>query len=301
MRSCWSSPPRLRGGKPDHPCLFLWHIPRSFQRQRPAGQRPRHPVHGLYHHDPTHRRRRRCVDRCPALRHLLPDLFRRNDGRGGRDYLAAAPVLRALYPGLAVTEQADTLSAQGDDLHLEALAGEAYFTVNDRCFYVPRFVQAAEGQVYLPLDTFAEALGCTPSTDPTTGDLRLSQTDAPATAPAYPEEDLYWLSRAIYSESGNQPMAGRIAVGTVILNRVADPAFPDTIKDVVFAPRQFSPVANGTIYHDPDERSVVAAKLCLDGVREAEPCLYFNVTTMYSWADRSRTYYCTIGGHNFYL
>ncbi|MDO4825774.1 MAG: cell wall hydrolase, partial [Bacillota bacterium] len=117
----------------------------------------------------------------------------------------------------------------------------------------------------------------------------------------YPEEDLYWLSRAIYSESGNQPMAGRIAVGTVILNRVADPAFPDTIKDVVFAPRQFSPVANGTIYHAPDERSVVAAKLCLDGVREAEPCLYFNVTTMYSWADRSRTYYCTIGGHNFYL
>lgn len=134
-----------------------------------------------------------------------------------------------------------------------------------------------------------------------TGDLRLSQTGAPATAPVYPEEDLYWLSRAIYSESGNQPMAGRIAVGTVILNRVADPAFPDTIKDVVFAPRQFSPVANGTIYHDPDERSVVAAKLCLDGVREAEPCLYFNVTTMYSWADRSRTYYCTIGGHNFYL
>lgn len=237
---------------------------------------------------------------------LLSDASSRTCSAGtmaveGETYLAAAPVLRALYPGLAVTEQADTLSAQGDDLHLEALAGEAYFTVNDRCFYVPRFVQAAEGQVYLPLDTFAEALGCTPSTDPTTGDLRLSQTGAPATAPIYPEEDLYWLSRAIYSESGNQPMAGRIAVGTVILNRVADPAFPDTIKDVVFAPRQFSPVANGTIYHDPDERSVVAAKLCLDGVREAEPCLYFNVTTMYSWADRSRTYYCTIGGHNFYL
>lgn len=182
---------------------------------------------------------------------LLSDASSRTCSAGttvveGETYLAAAPVLRALYPGLAVTEQADTLSAQGDD-------------------------------------------------------LRLSQTGAPATAPVYPEEDLYWLSRAIYSESGNQPMAGRIAVGTVILNRVADPAFPDTIKDVVFAPRQFSPVANGTIYHDPDERSVVAAKLCLDGVREAEPCLYFNVTTMYSWADRSRTYYCTIGGHNFYL
>lgn len=84
---------------------------------------------------------------------LLSDASSRTCSAGtmaveGETYLAAAPVLRALYPGLAVTEQADTLSAQGDDLHLEALAGEAYFTVNDRCFYVPRFVQAAEGQTY---------------------------------------------------------------------------------------------------------------------------------------------------------
>ena len=72
---------------------------------------------------------------------LLSDTSSRTCSAGttvveGETYLAAAPVLRALYPGLAVTEQADTLSAQGDDLHLEALAGEAYFTVNDRCFYV---------------------------------------------------------------------------------------------------------------------------------------------------------------------
>ncbi len=219
----------------------------------------------------------------------------------GVTYLAAAPVLRALYPGLPLREDASALVAQGESFRFEALAWEAYFTVNGHCFYVPDLVQEANGQLYLPLDTFAEALGCTASRDPTTGSLSLSQTGAPASMPTYPEEDLYWLSHAIYAESGNQPMAGRIAVGTVILNRVADPAFPDTIKDVVFAPRQFSPVANGTIYHNPDQRSIVAAKLCLDGVREAEPCLYFNVTTMYSWADRSRTYYCTIGGHNFYL
>ena len=96
-------------------------------------------------------------------------------------------------------------------------------------------------------------------------------------------------------------MKGRIAVGTVILNRVANEAFPNTIKEVLFAPRQFSPVSNGTIFLTPDEQSVVAAKLCLDGVREAGECLYFNVTSMVSWADKSRTLYCTIGDHNFYL
>ena len=96
-------------------------------------------------------------------------------------------------------------------------------------------------------------------------------------------------------------MKGRIAVGTVILNRVADPAFPDTVQEVIFAPRQFSPVDNGTIYLTPDTESVIAAKLCLDGAREAENCLYFNVTSMVSWADRARTLSCTIGDHNFYL
>ena len=94
---------------------------------------------------------------------------------------------------------------------------------------------------------------------------------------------------------------GRLAVGTVILNRVADPQFPNTVEEVIFEPGQFSPVSNGTIYREPDEDSLVAARLCLDGVREAGDCLYFNVTSLYSWADRARTYYCTIGGHNFYL
>ena len=153
----------------------------------------------------------------------------------------------------------------------------------------------------LPAETLAEALGCSLTTNEQDGTLTLVKSGQPAAAGTYEEEDLYWLSRAIYSESGNQPMKGRIAVGTVILNRVAHEAFPNTIKDVIFAPGQFSPVSNGTIYREPDEESVIAAKLCLDGVREAGKSLYFNVTSMVSWADQSRTLYCTIGDHNFYL
>ena len=41
---------------------------------------------------------------------------------------------------------------------------------------------------------------------------------------------------------------------------IRDRAFPDTIQEVIFAPGQFSPVANGTIYRTPDEKSVIAAK-----------------------------------------
>lgn len=215
-------------------------------------------------------------------------------------YLSAAQVLGAFFPEAALSFQDGVFTATGENLQLQATVGKAYFSVNQQYYYVPTLVVEQAGALFLPAETLAQSLGCS-LTQEGEGTLTLQKTGELPTPPTYPEEDLYWLSRAIYSESGNQPMAGRIAVGTVILNRVEDPTFPDTIKEVIFAPRQFSPVANGTIYLTPDEDSVIAAKLCLDGAREAEECLYFNVTSMVSWADRSRTYVCTIGDHNFYL
>ena len=215
-------------------------------------------------------------------------------------YLSAAQVLGAFFPEATLYFQDGVFTATGENLQFQATVGKAYFSVNQQYYYVPTLVVEQAGALFLPAETLAQSLGCS-LTQEGEGTLTLQKTGELPTPPTYPEEDLYWLSRAIYSESGNQPMAGRIAVGTVILNRVEDPTFPDTIKEVIFAPRQFSPVANGTIYLTPDEDSVIAAKLCLDGAREAEECLYFNVTSMVSWADRSRTYVCTIGDHNFYL
>ena len=216
-------------------------------------------------------------------------------------YLTAAPVISALFPEAQITFRDGQFSAAGDGVQVDAVVGNAYFAVNDRYFYAPELVAAEQDLLLLPAGPLAQALGCALTTDPQTSVLDLAQVGQPATAGTYPEEDLYWLSRAIYAESGNQPMKGRIAVGTVILNRMADPAFPNTVREVIFAPRQFSPVDNGTIYLTPDTESVIAAKLCLDGAREAENCLYFNVTSMVSWADRARTLSCTIGDHNFYL
>lgn len=216
-------------------------------------------------------------------------------------YLTAAPVINALFPEAQIAFRDGQFSAAGDGIQVDAVVGNAYFAVNHRYFYAPDLVVTEQDLLLLPAEPLAQALGCSLTTDPQTGALHLSQASPPATAGTYHEEDLYWLSRAIYAESGNQPMKGRIAVGTVILNRVADPAFPDTVQEVIFAPRQFSPVDNGTIYLTPDTESVIAAKLCLDGAREAENCLYFNVTSMVSWADRARTLSCTIGDHNFYL
>lgn len=179
--------------------------------------------------------------------------------------------------------------------------------VNGRYLWLGAGVREQDGEQLWPLSVLGRMFSCPVSWD----ELSMSvDVDATALAPLasggeyYNEEDLLWLSRIIYAESGNQPMEGQVAVGNVILNRVESPLFPDTVYDVIFDTRfgvQFSPAETGGIYCEPDDEAVIAAKLCLDGAREAGECLYFNVTSMVSWADRARTLYCTIGDHNFYL
>ena len=41
--------------------------------------------------------------------------------------------------------------------------------------------------------------------------------------------------------------------------------------------------------------------LCLDGVKEAGDSLYFNVSRLNSWANKTKTYVTTIGDHKFYM
>lgn len=59
------------------------------------------------------------------------------------------------------------------------------------------------------------------------------------------EEDLMRLAAIMYCEARGEPYEGILAVGTVVMNRVADPRFPNTIEEVIMSPKQFSPVASG--------------------------------------------------------
>ncbi|MCF0121615.1 MAG: cell wall hydrolase, partial [Oscillospiraceae bacterium] len=113
----------------------------------------------------------------------------------------------------------------------------------------------------------------------------------------------YWMSHIIYAESGNQCLEGQIAVGTVVLNRVASSMYPNTIYDVIFdfnCGIQFSPAADGSIYKDPSAMSIMCAKLVLDGAKEADDCLFF-AAIKDCWAAYNRPYYCTIQDVDFYL
>lgn len=222
------------------------------------------------------------------------------DFLGGSIYLAVKPVLRVLYPSAKVTVESGVLHASAPGLEMHAVAENEYFQVNGRYLYVPDGVLFHENDLLVPTHALARSLGCTVyEGDPHT--IVIRRVGPAVTSHSYNEEDLYWLSRIIYAESGNQPMAGRVAVGTVILNRVASDLFPNTIQEVIFAPNQFSPVGNGMIYRDPDLDSQIAAMLCLDGVKEAGESLYFNTSRLNSWANKTKTYVATIGDHKFYM
>lgn len=119
-------------------------------------------------------------------------------------------------------------------------------------------------------------------------------------------EDLYWLSRIISAESRGEPLAGQIAVGNVILNRVDSGEYPDSVKEVIFDRTygvQFTPTVNGAIERDPEPCSILAAVLALNGANTAGDSLYFFSPSQSagSWITANRPYYTTIGGHQFYL
>ena len=76
--------------------------------------------------------------------------------------------------------------------------------------------------------------------------------------------DVQLLARAINGEARGEPYEGQVAVGAVILNRVRDSRFPNTIAGVIYQPGAFTAVSDGQINVPIDENSTVvkAAKRC---------------------------------------
>lgn len=92
-------------------------------------------------------------------------------------------------------------------------------------------------------------------------------------------EELMLLARLIHAEARGESFEGQVAVGAVILNRLSSPQFPKTISDVIFQKSsrvyQFSPVGDGSINLEPDEKAVQAAVQALSGKDPTGGALFF--------------------------
>lgn len=246
----------------------------------------------------------------------------------GTNYVTVESFLTSVNPEAMVEEEGGTVTASAavvteivdvstDDtngemanieeetLNFRAEVGDCYVVANGRYLYVETLVQTVEGKAAVPVRTLAEVFNLDVAYDAETQHILLMKQEGSDAfllegENYYDENILYWLSRIIYSESGNQSMEGQLAVGNVVMNRLNSPMFPNTIKGVLFQKNQFSPAMSGSIYRKPGEMSVVAAKLVMDGAVVLENALFFNRAGMNTFAARNRTHVATIGAHAFY-
>lgn len=64
---------------------------------------------------------------------------------------------------------------------------------------------------------------------------------------SYTKGELRLMSAIINAEAGGESYQGKLAVGIVIMNRIASKNFPNTLRGVIYQKGQFSPVRNGSL------------------------------------------------------
>ncbi len=117
---------------------------------------------------------------------------------------------------------------------------------------------------------------------------------------AVSEDDLYILASVINGEGRGEPYTGQVAIGAVVLNRVASSQFPNTVAEVVYQSGAFDSVRDGQINLTPTESALNAAMDALNGWDPTGGALYFwnpaTATSKWIWSIPIRT---QIGRHVF--
>ncbi len=112
------------------------------------------------------------------------------------------------------------------------------------------------------------------------------------------EKDL--LARLIHAEAKGEPFEGKVAVAEVVINRVQDERFPDTIRGVIYENKQFQPVDNGSINKPADKEAKKAVKQAMKNHALPDETVFFHNPTIVpqSWLN-TREVVTEIGNHRF--
>ena len=217
--------------------------------------------------------------------------------QGGTSYLPFEDGVKLFQPEAEISCEDGRYIARAEGLYMTARAGDTYLEVNSRYLYIASGLpaRASDGMVLLPSRILCKAMGgdvtWTGKVEFTSGEAPLSAENRP-----YSDEDLDLISRVIMHESGYESFVGKMAVGSVILNRVASSQFPNSVSEVIYQPNQFADATNAT----PNEDSILAARLVLEGANVVPDAYFFNGVGLDCWASRNKNLLYTIGGHAFY-
>ena len=230
------------------------------------------------------------------------------------DVLYLSPALLCRRFGLeaeeAIDEDGYTLSVPEANWRFEAPTDAEVYTADGRLLYCPEGSRLFEGRVCFPAELVGRLFGLVFRFDGERAEMdgsgfQLLRGGADYYSRRFSADDLYWLCHIIHSEARWEPLAGKIGVGNVVLNRVKSPQFPDTIMAVVLERShvvQFSPVESGEVAAEPEAEAQLAARLCLEGYNTVGESLYFVNPERGddTWFREALTPTVTIGLHHFY-
>ena len=113
-------------------------------------------------------------------------------------------------------------------------------------------------------------------------------------------DDAQMLMKIAMAEAEEDGVEGQAMVMAVVLNRVKDNRFPNSIGEVIFQAHQFSPISDGRYFEaEPDVNSHLALSEIEKGNYENVDALYFENADS-SWQAEHCEYLGTVGHHRFY-
>ncbi|WP_207725705.1 cell wall hydrolase [Clostridium sp. DJ247] len=118
------------------------------------------------------------------------------------------------------------------------------------------------------------------------------------------QDDIHLMAKVVYAESNCEPFEGKVAVASVILNRVRYPEFPKTIEGVIKQKGAFSCIRNGNINVTADESSYKAVFEALKGEDPTEKAVFFynpRIATSQWMKNINKKNIKTIGNHVFFV
>lgn len=108
------------------------------------------------------------------------------------------------------------------------------------------------------------------------------------------------LARIIHGEARGESYTGQVAIGAVVLNRVKNASFPNTISGVIYQSGAFDAVSDGQINLNPSSTAIKAAQDALNGWDPTYGAIYYfnpkTATNKWIW---SRPLTVIIGNHRF--
>lgn len=201
----------------------------------------------------------------------------------------AIPVEGNIQQPSSQTSSSDTAAAAQEPVYgqTEGESSEQDSYMENSAAEASEPVQAPAAEAYAQ-ETETEAYTETPATESTAAQTAAQEPAAQSAVSESSEEtvtsasadDVSLLAALIFCEAGNQSRDGKVAVGAVVMHRVASSSFANTIQGVIYQSGQFTPAYSGSLANAlasgvPGD-CYEAAQAALNGEDPVPGALYFN-------------------------